>query len=321
MSRSGPDSRHFISTIMRRQADLNFSPFLRRILRLSLQAAVAVGTCTSSVHAQQQISWQRLDSARDGGGAQGSGLEVARFNFNVGVVFSSSIVLVRAQPRLYAPRVIRAAQFGWKRAPVRTLCKSSGARVCINSNFFDEQGRPLGVVMSRGIIHNPIHRGGGTLTGVLYSTQTALRISHRERFLPEGVIEATQAGPRLLANGVPIEGLKSSALSSNLSGACLDSENRLILFRVASGMFGCTFYQLQQLLTRPEIGCRDAINFDGGGSSQLFISAEQTSPSSTDESYPGEDDVPVALGLFPIAAPEDMTPRPTSTPTSTAPAR
>jgi hypothetical protein len=292
------------------------------MLRALFVGTSLLGLLATSVQAQSQQLWQPLESGGGGGGgSQGSGLEVARFNFNVGVVFSSSIVLVRAQPRRYAARVIRAAQFGWKRASVRTLCQHSGARVCINSNFFDEQGRPLGIVMSRGIIHNPIHRGGGTLTGVLYSTQTALRISHRERFLPEGVIEATQAGPRLLANGVPIEGLKSSALSSNLSGACIDAQERLIVFRVASGMFGCTFHQLQQLLTRPEIGCRDAINFDGGGSSQLFISADPAAPSSTDESYPGEDDVPVALGLFPVEAPEVTPLRPTGTPGSTAPAR
>jgi hypothetical protein len=239
------------------------------------------------------------------------GLETARFNFNVGAVFSSSIVLVRANLQSYHVQVIRAAEFGWKRAPVRSLCRLSGARVCINSNFFDEQGKPLGVVINRGILHSKHHRGGGTLTAVLYATPKELRIAHRDSFSTLGVVEATQAGPRLLADGHAVEGIKASILSSNLSGSCIDRAGRFIVYRVASGMFGCTTLQLQELLTHPEIDCMDAINFDGGGSSQLFISNEDTGPDGRvqEENYQGEDDIPVAIGLFQSSSSEPSGPQ------------
>lgn len=236
------------------------------------------------------IPWQEL----------GVGLERARFNFNAGAVFSSSIVLVRTNLQSHHLQVIRAAEFGWKRAPVRSLCRSSGARVCINTNFFDEQGKPLGVVIHRGILHNKPHLGGGTLTAVLYATPKEVRIIHRDSFSTHGVVEATQAGPRLLAQGRAVEGIKAPILSSNLSGSCIDRSGRFLVYRVASGMFGCTSRQLQELLSHPEIDCVEAINFDGGGSSQLFIGTRDHSSMTEEgeENYQGEDDVPVAIGLF-----------------------
>ena len=172
--------------------------------------------------------------------------------------------------------------------------------MCINTNFFDEQGKPLGVVINRGILHNKLHRGGGALTAVLYATPKELRIAHRDTFSAQGVVEATQAGPRLLADGRAVEGIKAPILSSNLSGSCIDRNGRLTLYRVASGMFGCTTRQLQELLTHPEIDCIDAINFDGGGSSQLFIGTEAPTGSDQEqeENYQGEDEIPVAIGLF-----------------------
>lgn len=245
--------------------------------------------CCANAAAQQdesKIVWEKLNP----------GLESAHITLHHGTVFSSSIVLVRSDSS-YSLRAIRAAQYGWKRASVKALCKAAGAAVCINANFFDEQGRPLGLVMSRGIIHNKMHQGGGTLTGVIYSTDRETGIAHRDSFSFSGVVEALQAGPRLIANGTPVEGIKDSSTSSNLSGVCIDANRRLIVFRVNSGVFGGSLHGLQKNLLRSEIGCIDALNFDGGGSSQLYISADATSLD-TDENLAGEDDVPVALGIF-----------------------
>jgi uncharacterized protein YigE (DUF2233 family) len=240
------------------------------------------------------------------------GLESAHIYLHNGTVFSSSIVLVRAQPADYTLRAIRAEQFGWKRASVKALCKAAGATACINANFFDEQGRPLGLVVSRGFIHNKLHRGGGTMTGVLYATESATQIVHRDSFSFTGVVEAVQAGPRLIARGLAVEGIKESSPSSNLSVVCIDRGGRTILLRVTSGVFGGSLHGLQKNLLHPEIGCEEALNFDGGGSSQLFVSAD-TSSLDVDQNLAGEDDVPVALGLFKNGAPNSSS-SPTATP-------
>ena len=228
-------------------------------------------------------------------------------------IISSSIAIVRSDMRSHRLATIRASEFGWKHATVQALCKASGAVACINANFFDEQGKPLGLVMSRGIIHQRIHKGGGLLTGILYVTPKSIGIAYRDTFLPDGVVEAVQAGPRLVSKGIAVEGLRESSRSSNLSGICLDAQHRVVIFRVTSGVFGGSLHQLQSVLAHPSIGCIDALNFDGGGSSSMYISGEIQGHAGavSEENFPGTDEVPVAIGLFTL---EQQTPLPAPTP-------
>jgi exopolysaccharide biosynthesis protein len=186
-----------------------------------------------------------------------------------------------------------------RRAAAKRLCRYIGAAACINANFFDEQGRPLGVVMSRGVIYQNIHRGGDTLTAVLTVSPDGPRIFHRSNFAPRGVTEAVQAGPRLIASGSKVPGLRESLFGTNLSAACIDREKRFLFIRISSGLFGASLDAIQELLTQPPFSCYDAINFDGGGSSQLYISADLPGgfQAQQEMSLPGEDDVPVVLAL------------------------
>lgn len=252
---------------------------------------------------ENTLTWEKL----------GNGLEQTNFKMNGDSIISSSIAIVRSDMRSHRIATIRASEFGWKQATVQALCKAAGAVACINANFFDEQGKPLGLVMSRGIIHQRIHKGGGLLTGIVYVTPKALGIAHRDSFVPDGVVEAIQAGPRLVSQGTIVEGLKESARSSNLSGICVDANQRVAIFRVTSGVFGGSLHQLQSVLTNPSIGCIDALNFDGGGSSSMYISGEIQGHAGAvrEENFPGTDEVPVAIGLFPLDHP---TPLPTTAP-------
>jgi hypothetical protein len=266
----------------------------RGLLRASL-AAVVFFCAAPAAHAadpEQEIVWQSLSP----------GLEQSHFQLSSGTLLSPWVVAVRADLRHFRPQVIRAADFGWKRASVKALCKASNASVCINSNFFDEQGKPLGLVLSRGILHQKTHNGGGTLTGILYVASDRVGIAHRSSFNPDGVVEATQAGPRLISEGAPVVGLKTPSSGTNLSIACVDREQRVILVRVAFTMFGGSPTDIQRALLRPEIACVEALNFDGGGSSQMYISG--TIPGHVgavrEEDFPGRDEVPVALALAPL---------------------
>lgn len=236
------------------------------------------------------ISWEPL----------ADGLEASHFQMASSALLSSSAAAVRASFDRFVPRIIRAAEYGWKKATAQALCKASGASACINSNFFDEQGKPLGVVISRGIQHHKAHGGGGTLTGVFFVTSDSVGITHRSLFSAEKVIEAAQAGPRLISEGAPVVGVKDSSTATNISLVCIDRERRVILMRVSLAMFGGSLRELQSVLLRPELGCTDALNFDGGGSSQLYISGgiPGHEGATREEFLPGRDEVPVVLGLF-----------------------
>jgi exopolysaccharide biosynthesis protein len=256
-------------------------------------ASAACGPCYGQAPAPQReikISWELLSE----------GLEETHFQIPTNALLSSSVVAVRADPSRFAMRVIRSAEYGWKKATVRQLCKASGASVCINSNFFDEQGKPLGVVISRGIQHQKMHNGGGTLTGVIFATANSISISHRGTFSAEKVIEASQAGPRLISEGAPVVGIKGTSNPTNLSIACLDKRGAIILLRVSLAMFGSSMSEIQHILLHPSFACMEALNFDGGGSSQMHISGGVPGHqgATREEDFPGRDEVPVAIGLF-----------------------
>ena len=74
----------------------------------------------------------------------------------------------------------------------------------------------------------------------------------------------------------------------------------MLLIRVSLAMFGSSLREIQNLLLRPELGCFEALNFDGGGSSQMYISGDIPGHqgATREEDFPGRDEVPVALGLF-----------------------
>lgn len=257
---------------------------------LLLCIAAGASAQTPTATAGPAIIWEQL----------ADGLEQTHFQLPSSALLSTSVVAVRASPSLFPLRVLRASEFGWKKASAKNLCKASGATVCINTNFFDEQGKPLGVVISRGIQHNRTHNGGGTLTGVLFVTPDNVGIVHRSGFSAERVIEATQAGPRLISEGAPVVGVKDSSNPTNISLACIDREKRVILLRASLAIFGGSLREVQNLLLRPELGCIEALNFDGGGSSQMYISAPIPGHQGAmrEEDFPGRDEVPVAIGLF-----------------------
>jgi hypothetical protein len=56
------------------------------------------------------------------------------------------------------------------------------------------------------------------------------------------------------------------------------------------------------VLIHPSIECVEALNFDGGGSSSMYISGEIQGHAGAikEENFPGTDEVPVAIGLFAI---------------------
>lgn len=228
-------------------------------------------------------------------------IEVAQFEPSTRGLLPASALFVRSSLKRYRLTVLRAREFGWEGAAVKSLAKASGAAVAVNANFFDEAGKPLGLVVARGTIFQQPHRGGSTLTGMLQSRAGILSIVNRSNYIPEGVAEAVQAGPRLIVNRKPVPGIRDVTSSSRRAGVCLDPQGRLIVFAVSSPLGGISINELQELLLRPEIACADALNLDGGGSAQIFVSASLpgVAGSGIELSIPGIDDIPVALALLP----------------------
>lgn len=219
-----------------------------------------------------------------------------------GIAFTSTeITFLRTSLKRFKVGVVRAEEHGRKSSTVKSLCKFSRAVACINANFFDEQGHPLGLVVSRGIQHKKVHSGGNTLTGVFFASRSGIAIINRVDVKDQNILEAVQAGPRLIAHNRPVQGLREKEALSRRSGVCIDNRSRMIWYVVSSGIFGVSPAKLQKLLSSTDISCKDALNLDGGGSSQFYLAADLLPGAPNDLAsldIPGTDEVPVALGLF-----------------------
>jgi uncharacterized protein YigE (DUF2233 family) len=166
--------------------------------------------------------------------------------------------------------------------------------------FFDEKGKALGLVMSHGITHQRIHGGGKTLTGIFQITRKGAEIVSRNAFKYDNVSEAIQAGPRLVDAGTAVSGQRSSHVTSRRSGICVQSPDSVILY-ISSGFIGISIADVQEILLRPGVACKQALNLDGGGSAQLFVSDQLPAavPGLQEMVIHGSDNVPVILGVFP----------------------
>lgn len=207
-------------------------------------------------------------------------------------LLTSHIDLFRIQKR--SLQIVRASEYGMRKSDVKNLCQLSKNTLCINGSFFDEQSKPLGLIVQNGILIQKLQKGGDTLTGVLLATPQKFEIVHRADFSPGRILNAIQAGPRLIARGEEVTGLHESTRPTRRSGVCVDTAGRLILFTVRSNFFGIPVSDLQRILLHKEIGCVDALNLDGGSSTQFFCETEnQDAPLELE----GEDKVPLVLGI------------------------
>lgn len=175
-------------------------------------------------------------------------------------------------------------------ASIRQLSERSGALVAVNANFFDPQGKPQGLILSRGETISPFK--DISWWGVFYLENSTPHIVHSSQWRPRHqVTTAIQAGPRLVVNG-KIPRLKQEASPKTAIG--INKSGEVIL---VTTLYPLEIRELAVLMARPEekggLGCIDALNFDGGSSSQLYArvgSFELRLPS-----YLG---VPVGLGVF-----------------------
>ena len=153
--------------------------------------------------------------------------------------------------------------------------------------------QPLGIIISDGKLTNRMHRGGSLLTGVFYLQKDKPQIVHRSQFIPANNVRlALQAGPRLVEAGKPLQ-LKSPNAISRRSGIAVTKDGEIVMFATILRFPGASLQQIQDMLLDPRLAITDALNLDGGGSSQLFVRKNSALPEET--FITGGDVVPVGL--------------------------
>ena len=167
------------------------------------------------------------------------------------------------------------------------VAKLTGVSVVVNASYFDENGRPLGFFLAGGKVYNRriLFRGRtealhlGAVFFVRSGTE-AMGIVSREAFEAGGMREAFQAGPYLVREGRPVMGIERYReywRPARRSVLAFEGDGRLLVLVSEPEGRGLSWCELQSFLARPEalggLGVAEAMNLDGGSSSQLLVQA------------------------------------------------
>lgn len=243
-----------------------------------VRADPAIATRDSSFH------WTRVEEGYD----LGRYIVGSKDSF-----LPSEVILARFNPNKFSFHAVRAVVDGSpSTADVRSITQQAQGIAGINAHFFDENDRPLGLLIENGEVQQRPHRSGRVLTGIFAIKKGLPLINLRERFQMDGTTMAIQAGPRLIEDGKRVA-MGDDDGTSRRSGVALTKANEVILYATVLRFPGASFDDIQSMLLDPALGVWQAMNLDGGGSSQLFIAKQRNVESEI--FITGGDPVPVGL--------------------------
>lgn len=160
--------------------------------------------------------------------------------------------------------IVSAKSLALKNASADQFGEHSQALLSINGGFFDHNFNPLGLRITDQKIKNPLKRI--SWWGIFYVKNNKAFISSLDHFDDDTSIDfAMQSGPRLLINK-KIPSLKPGDADRSALGITADGKV-IILVSTNAAM---STNKLAHLFKSSPLSCTDAINLDGGSSSQLF---------------------------------------------------
>jgi uncharacterized protein YigE (DUF2233 family) len=153
-----------------------------------------------------------------------------------------------------------------------SLARELDVPFAINANFFDENLRPLGIIIEEG---EQRQAPTDVSWASIFWTDTTGRpeITTSDAWPPQRTPHtAVQAGPRLVINGRRNE--VAQATPSLRSGVCIQRDRRLLFFVTPT----IRFFDVHEMVALAAqaadsggLGCRNAMLFDGGPSAQLYV--------------------------------------------------
>lgn len=160
--------------------------------------------------------------------------------------------------------LVSAKKMAVKNASADQFAEYSKALLSINGGFFDQKFNPLGLRINNNQLENPLKNI--SWWGIFYVKNHTPHITNIAHFHSEKTINfAIQSGPRLLIRGI-IPSLKPGVADRSALG--ITAEGKVII--LVSTNAAMTTEELANLLKSPPLYCKDALNLDGGSSSQLY---------------------------------------------------
>ncbi|MCW5588681.1 MAG: phosphodiester glycosidase family protein [Legionellales bacterium] len=151
-------------------------------------------------------------------------------------------------------------------ASVKSLALQTRAWLAINGGFFSPELKPLGLRVTQGKLLNSLKDTSWWGIFAITRHHRAMIVAKKDFRLSPDIQFALQAGPRLLINGA-IPSLKDGYKERSAIG--ITGDNRIIIL-VSDGTPLSTTQLAEIMQDKTGLNCRDALNLDGGSSSQLY---------------------------------------------------
>lgn len=159
--------------------------------------------------------------------------------------------------------VLRAKDLPVEDASAPTFRRHGQGLLAINGGFFSPNKTPLGLRISNYQILNPFRQI--SWWGVFSVQNRRAKISSSRDFVLKKNIEfAIQAGPRLLIDG-DIPSLRPGFANRSVLG--INAQGKVLIIVTENLPISTT--DMAEMLKKPPFNCVDALNLDGGSSSQL----------------------------------------------------
>ncbi len=170
--------------------------------------------------------------------------------------------LLRIDPKKYRFELLQARDHGKPRQFLVDMIGKQPVLAAINASFFDSENKPMGLLIRDGQELNSLRRAAW---GIFQVVKGRPSIIHTTTYKPSKQRSlAIQSGPRLLIRGA-LPRFKA-AIPKRRSGVCTTSRREVII-AVASP----TPITLEEFAKSLQPYCRNALNFDGGSSTQFYL--------------------------------------------------
>ena len=200
----------------------------------------------------------------------------------------AQIVVVRIDPRRFRFRAIYRA--GDPQSLARWRALEEDASLIVNANFFDENQRALGAVVSDGVLHGVAYSDRGGLFMLRDGAPTVTSYLSPQAQIDSSVQQAVQGFPLLVDQRQPA--YLSAAKGERNRRTLIAQDTRGNILIMVAPFLGLSLKDLSAWLPTAGLEIETAVNLDGGGSTLLALPA-------ADYFLPSFDAVPTILAVYP----------------------
>ncbi len=204
------------------------------------------------------------------------------------------IYFFKINPSIYKAKIIYSSELGCKTLTVKEIAEKTKASAVVNASYFDEKNEVLGFLKVNGKVYNDYIAEPIIYSGITAINNGKLSILHRNDFAQNKYNEAAQAGPRLISKGKQTEGVANTIdfrKKSRRAGIAIDSNGNILIFKTYRSI--ANWEQIiSTIRNNPELKIVEAMNLDGGSSTQITVNTKSFKFSD------GHAQIPVAIGFF-----------------------